>query len=50
LIKGEFLNTYLFEDDTIVYESENGFEVENINNIKPDIYYIDIVKQTQTKQ
>ena len=44
LIKGEFLNIYYFEDDTIVFESNEGFEVENVNNIKTDSYYINKVK------
>ena len=45
LIKGEFLNIYYFEDDTIVYESSEGFDVENVNNIKSDFYYINKVKK-----
>ena len=45
LIKGEFLNIYYFEDDTIVFESNEGFDVENINNIKSDFYYINKVKK-----
>lgn len=44
LIKGHFLNTYLFEDDTLVFYTEDGFEVENVNNIKTNQYYINIVK------
>ena len=44
LIKGEFINTYQFEDDTIVYESQEGWECENINGIKSDDYYINIAK------
>jgi hypothetical protein len=46
LIKGEFLNIYYFEDDTIVFESNEGFEVENVNNINSDFYYINKVKKT----
>ena len=45
LIKGEFLNIYYFEDDTSVYESSEGFDVENVNNIKSDYYYINEVKK-----
>jgi hypothetical protein len=45
LIKGEFLNIYYFEDDTIVFESNEGFDVENVNNIKSDYYYINKVKK-----
>lgn len=44
LIKGEFINTYQFEDDTVVYESHEGFECENINGLKSDDYYINTVK------
>jgi hypothetical protein len=49
LIKGEFLNIYYFEDDTIVFESNEGFDVENVNNIKTDSYYINKVKNNNNK-
>lgn len=44
LFKGQFINTYLFEDDTLVFYSNDGFDVENVNNTNSDKYYINIVK------
>jgi hypothetical protein len=42
---GNFLVRFTFEDDTDVFLDENGFECINYNNIKSDIYYIDIAKK-----
>lgn len=50
LVKGRFLNSYLFEDDTIVYENEEGLECENFNNTHTDNYYINLVKTTLLKR
>lgn len=44
LIKGEFINSYQFEDDTMVFETHEGFECENFNNVYSDSYYINLVK------
>lgn len=49
LNKGKFLDTYHFEDDTIVFSSDEGFEVENLNNIKSDAYYISKVESYTNK-
>lgn len=45
LSKGEFLNMYHFEDDTMVFEGPDGWYCENINNIHSDEYYIDRARQ-----
>lgn len=47
LYRGQFLNVFLFEDDTQVFENQDGWECENINNTHTDNYYIEIAKKYQ---
>lgn len=42
---GNFLVRFTFEDDTDVFLDKNGFECINYNNIKNDLFYIDIAKK-----
>lgn len=44
LSKGEFLCRFTFEDDTDVFLSSDGWECVNYNNIRSDLFYIEIAQ------
>lgn len=42
---GEFICRFTFEDDTDVFYTSEGWECVNFNNMKEDLFYIELAQE-----
>lgn len=45
LQNGSFIYRFTFEDDTDVFFTPEGWECVNFNNIKEDVFYIELAQK-----